>query len=131
MFASGTHLIAPEALLEAVHEALEPDELVGCGAGGVIGPHREIEHGTAVSIWAAHLGGGTATAFHAAVEELEEGAGALTGMPDLDGRRGRDPARRPGDVPDRRRAALPVGLRADGLAARRARVRRAPATAPC
>ena len=57
----GAHLIAPEALLEAVHEALEPDELVGCGAGGVIGRGREIEDGTAVSIWAAHLGGGTAT----------------------------------------------------------------------
>jgi small ligand-binding sensory domain FIST len=102
VFASGTHLIAPEALLEAVHEALEPEELVGCGAGGVIGPHREIEHGTAVSIWAAHLDGGTATAFHAAVEELEEGAGALTGMPDLAGAAGAillaDPATFPTDA---------------------------------
>ena len=102
VFASGTHLIAPEALLEAVHEALAPEALVGCGAGGVIGPHREIEEGTAVSIWAAHLGGGTATAFHAAVEELEEGAGALTGMPDLAGAAGAillaDPATFPTDA---------------------------------
>ena len=102
VFASGTHLIAPEALLEAVHEALAPEALVGCGAGGVIGPHREIEEGTAVSIWAAHLGGGSAVAFHAAVEELEEGAGALTGMPDLAGAAGAillaDPATFPTDA---------------------------------
>jgi len=102
VFASGSHLVAPEALLEAVHETLEPAELVGCGAAGVIGPHREIEEGTAVSIWAAHLGEGTATAFHAAVEELEEGAGALTGMPDLTGAGGAillaDPATFPTDA---------------------------------
>jgi small ligand-binding sensory domain FIST len=102
VFASGMHLIAPEALLEAVNEALMPESLVGCGAGGVIGPHREIENGTAVSIWAAHLGEGEASAFHASVEELEEGAGALTGMPDLAGAAGAillaDPATFPTDA---------------------------------
>ena len=102
VFASGLHLGVPETLLEAVHEALMPEQLVGCGAGGVIGPHREIEEGTAVSIWAAHLGEGSAVAFHAAVEELEEGAGALTGMPDLDGAAGAillaDPATFPTDA---------------------------------
>jgi small ligand-binding sensory domain FIST len=102
VFASGMHLGVPETLLEAVHEALIPDQLVGCGAGGVIGPHREIEEGTAVSIWAAHLGEGSAVAFHAAVEELEEGAGALTGMPELDGAAGvillADPATFPTDA---------------------------------
>src|SRR3954449_3801685 len=102
VFASGTHLIVPEALLEAVHEVLAPEALVGCGAAGVIGPHREIEEGTAVSIWAAHLGEGSASAFHAAVEELEEGAGALTGMPDLTAAAGAillaDPAMFPTDA---------------------------------
>ena len=102
VFASGLHLGVPETLLEAVHEVLMPEQVVGCGAGGVIGPHREIEEGTAVSIWAAHLGEGSATAFHASVEELEEGAGALTGMPDLDGAAGAillaDPATFPTDA---------------------------------
>jgi small ligand-binding sensory domain FIST len=102
VFASGLHLLAPEALLEAVHEALLPEDLVGCGAGGGIGPEREIEDGTAVSIWAAHLGDGAATAFHAAVEEIEEGAGALTGMPELGGSAGvillADPATFPTDA---------------------------------
>jgi small ligand-binding sensory domain FIST len=85
VFVSGAYLAAPEATLEAVHEALAPEELIGCGAGGVIGHGREIEDATAVSVWAAHLGDGTATTFHASVQELEAGAGALTGMPELTG----------------------------------------------
>ncbi len=85
LFVCGGVLAVPEAALEAVHEVLAPEELIGCGAGGVIGHGREIENGSAVSVWAASLGDGTAAAFHAAVEELEEGTGALTGMPDLNG----------------------------------------------
>src|ERR671910_439433 len=74
--------------LEAAHEALDPAALVGCAAGGVIAARREVEDGTAVSVWAAHLDGGTATPFHAMVEELEEGTGALAGMAELDGDEG-------------------------------------------
>jgi small ligand-binding sensory domain FIST len=54
----------------------------------VIAAATEVEDGTAVSVWAAQLGDGTATAFHATVEELDEGAGALTGMVDLAGAAG-------------------------------------------
>ena len=85
VFASGAHLVAPTATLEAVHETLAPEALAGCGAGGVIGARREIEGGTAVTVWAASLDGGEARTFHAGVEEIEEGTGALTGMPDLAG----------------------------------------------
>jgi len=85
VFASGTHLAAPEAVLEAVGEALDPGALAGCAAGGVIGAGREVEQGTAVAVWAAQLGGGTAATFHAVVEEVEEGTGALSGMADLEG----------------------------------------------
>jgi small ligand-binding sensory domain FIST len=102
VFASGNHLAAPEAVLEAVHEALEPERLAGCAAGGVIGARREVEHGTAVSVWAAHLGEGSASTFHAQVEEVEEGTGALGGMSDLDGAAGAillaDPATFPTDA---------------------------------
>jgi small ligand-binding sensory domain FIST len=102
VFASGTHLAAPEAVLEAVHEALEPGRLAGCAAAGVIAARREVEQGTAVSVWAAHLGTGSASTFHAHVEEIEEGAGALGGMPDLDGAAGAillaDPATFPTDA---------------------------------
>ena len=38
---------------EGVHEALAPAAIVGCGAGGVLGAGREIEGGTAVTVWAA------------------------------------------------------------------------------
>lgn len=86
VFVSGAILAAPEAALEAIHEVLAPDGLIGCGAGGVIAHGREIETGTGVSVWAASLGeDGVATTFHATVEELEEGTGALTGMADLSG----------------------------------------------
>jgi small ligand-binding sensory domain FIST len=84
VFASGAHLVAPELTLDAVHETLAPAELVGCGASGIVGEGREIEEGTAVSVWAADLGEGTATAFHAETQELE-GAVAVLGMPELQG----------------------------------------------
>jgi small ligand-binding sensory domain FIST len=88
VFASGAHLAAPEATLEGIHEALGPAELVGCGAAGVIGEMREVEEGTAVSVWAAALDGGEATTFHAEVEPLGEGEGVLSGLPDLTGAAG-------------------------------------------
>jgi small ligand-binding sensory domain FIST len=84
VFAAGAHLLAPELTLEAVHETLRPGELVGCGASGILGEGREIEEGTAVSVWAADLGDGAATAFHAETQELE-GAIAVLGMPELEG----------------------------------------------
>src|SRR4051812_34574148 len=71
VFASGGLLAAPDELLEAIHEVLAPRGLIGCGAGGVIGYGREIETGSAVTVWAANLDGGEATTFHAAVEEVE------------------------------------------------------------
>jgi small ligand-binding sensory domain FIST len=37
VFASGAHLAAPEEMLAAVHAELAPAQLVGCGAGGVLG----------------------------------------------------------------------------------------------
>src|SRR5215203_4895504 len=88
VFASGAHLAAPEATLEGVHDVLAPGELVGCGAGGVIGELREVEDGTAVAIWAAALDGGGAEPFHAEVEPLGDGGGVLSGLPDLAGAAG-------------------------------------------
>ncbi|MBW3652767.1 MAG: FIST C-terminal domain-containing protein [Actinobacteria bacterium] len=84
MFACGAHLAAPEATLEGVHDALQPDVLVGCGAGGVVGDGREIEGGTAVAVWAAAFENGIASPFHAEVTEVEDGV-AITGVPDLQG----------------------------------------------
>ena len=84
VFASGAHLAAPEATLAGVHEALAPDVLVGCGAGGVVGDGREIEDGTAVAVWAAAFENGVASTFHAEVTEVDDGV-AIAGVPDLQG----------------------------------------------
>ena len=88
VFAAGAHLAAPEATLEGLHEALEPEAVVGCAAGGVIAESREVEGGTAVSVWAAALDGGSATPFHAQVDAIGDGEGVLTGMPELNGAAG-------------------------------------------
>jgi small ligand-binding sensory domain FIST len=84
VFASGAHVVDPEATLEGVHEALAPGALVGCGAAGVLGCGREVEEGTAVAVWAARLGDGVATPFHASVREHEEGV-LIEGLPPLEG----------------------------------------------
>jgi small ligand-binding sensory domain FIST len=87
VFAAGAHLAAPEATLEGVQEALRPEQLIGCGAAGVLGCGREHESGTAVAVWAAALGDGTATTFHATAEEREGGV-AIGGLPPLQGAAG-------------------------------------------
>jgi small ligand-binding sensory domain FIST len=83
-FASGMHLAVPETMLEGVNETLDPEVLIGCGAGGVLGCGQEVEDGTAVAVWAAALDEGSAEPFHAGVEEIDEGL-AVSGVPDLDG----------------------------------------------
>jgi small ligand-binding sensory domain FIST len=99
VFASGSHLIAPEATLEGVYGELSPGTLIGCGAGGVLGGGRELESGTAVAVWAASLGnGGSATPFHAELADetplLEAALGEeetvirLAGMPSVEGSTG-------------------------------------------
>jgi small ligand-binding sensory domain FIST len=87
VFASGAHLLAPEAALEGVHAVLAPTSLVGCGAGGVLGPGRELEDGTALAVWAAAFDQGQATAFHATLTG-EEPDYELAGLPSLDGSSG-------------------------------------------
>src|SRR3954454_9170257 len=82
-FASGSPLPAPEATLGGIQETLAPEVLIGCGAGGVLGCGREVEAGTAVVVWAATLGEGTALPFYASVEEIDDGL-AVSGVPELD-----------------------------------------------
>ncbi len=84
VFCSGAHLEDPAATIDAVHAVLAPGTLCGCGAGGVLGDGREVEAGTAISVWAAHLGGGRAEAFRAAVEPRGD-AVAIEGLPVLEG----------------------------------------------
>ena len=84
VFASGTHLIEPEATLAGVYHVIEPRTLIGCGAAGVLGAGRELESGSAVAVWAAAFGAGaTADAFHATGT-----VGAIEGLPDIGGTSG-------------------------------------------
>lgn len=83
VFASGSHLVAPEAVIDGIGSELSPGALVGCGAGGVLGAGREHESGPALAVWAASLGddGARAVPFHATVDD--DGTGAqLEGLPD-------------------------------------------------
>ena len=89
VFASGSHLVAPEALLEGVHGALAPRALVGCGAGGVLGGGRELESGTAVG----GLGGGfrrrgRGERLPRDGRRATESDAWLDGLPELDGTSG-------------------------------------------
>jgi small ligand-binding sensory domain FIST len=84
VFAGGSHLLEPRTTLEGVYEGLSPAALIGCGAAGVMGGRREVEGGTAVTVWAASLGDGTAETFHATATE----GGIVAGMPDLAGAAG-------------------------------------------
>jgi small ligand-binding sensory domain FIST len=70
-------------MLDAISEHLAPSQFVGCGAQGVLGDGREFEHGPGISVWAASLGGGTASTFHTMAEDGDEMI--LTGLPDLTG----------------------------------------------
>jgi small ligand-binding sensory domain FIST len=87
VFASGSHLAAPEATIEGVRETLDPSVLAGCGAGGVLGSGRELEDTTAVAVWAGSFGGeGELIPFHATLT-AEEGVARIDGLPALDSAR--------------------------------------------
>jgi small ligand-binding sensory domain FIST len=114
VFASGEHLVAPEATLAAVHDELAPEALVGCAAGGVLGSGRELEGGTALAVWAASFGGaGGAIPFHATVDD----AGVdpeIEGLPSVSSSSGAillaDPYSFPTDVALRQLAAQAPGV---------------------
>jgi small ligand-binding sensory domain FIST len=82
LFLSPEHLDGAAAAVEAVHEHLAPDALVGCVAQGVIARERELEQGPAVALWAASLPGAEVDVFHA--EALEaDGDTVVAGFPAL------------------------------------------------
>lgn len=55
VFAGAPHLGRAKWVLSTVHEILDPANLIGCGAGGVVGPGRELEEGAGAVVWAASL----------------------------------------------------------------------------
>lgn len=88
VFASGAHLAAPKESLDEILALLAPAELIGCGAGGILGVGREHEGGTGIAVWAARFDEGSeVTAFHTEIERDGDEIG-LTGLPSLIGARG-------------------------------------------
>jgi len=86
-FSCGSHLTDCDATLAGARDVLDPGTLIGCGAAGVVAGPREIEHGTATSVWAASLGSGSVEPFHATAREEGDGV-AVEGLPELAGASG-------------------------------------------
>jgi small ligand-binding sensory domain FIST len=72
LFAGAPHLGHAKSILSAVHDELAPSHLIGCGAGGVVGPGRELEEGAGAIVWAASLPGATITTHHFSAEAGDE-----------------------------------------------------------
>jgi small ligand-binding sensory domain FIST len=81
VFAGAPHLGHGKWILSTVHEALEPGALIGCGAGGVVGPGREVEEGPAAVVWAASMPDAAISTHHFEVEQVEGGF-EVHGLPD-------------------------------------------------
>ncbi len=56
VFVTPPHAGALEDVMRTVEEVLHPLVSLGCAAESVLGPHREVEHGAAVSLLAGHVG---------------------------------------------------------------------------
>jgi small ligand-binding sensory domain FIST len=81
LFAGAPHLSLGKWILSAVHDRLDPANLIGCGAGGVVGAGREIEEGPGAVVWAASMPEAEIATHHFRVEQAAEGFEVL-GMPD-------------------------------------------------
>ncbi len=69
VFASEHYVGAMADINDAIQKLLEPESLIGCTAAAVAGGGVEVEDGPALSMWAAHWGGGRTTAMHLATEQ--------------------------------------------------------------
>lgn len=62
-FISADHRDAVEEIAGLLREVFPRAEIAGCVAEGIVGGARELEHGPAVSVWAADLPGARVEAF--------------------------------------------------------------------
>ena len=81
VFAGAPHLPLSKWVLSTVHDRLEPANLIGCGAGGVVGNGREIEEGPGAVVWAASMPEADIQTHHFRVERTG-GEVDVTGLPD-------------------------------------------------
>ncbi len=83
VFAGASHLGHGKAILDAVHRRLEPARLIGCGAGGVVAPGREVEEGPGAVVWGLSAPGARIET-HRLSARREGDEIAIDGMPDRD-----------------------------------------------
>jgi small ligand-binding sensory domain FIST len=83
VFAGASHLGHGKAILDAVHRRLEPARLIGCGAGGVVAPGREVEEGPGAVVWGLSAPGARIET-HRLSARRDGDEVAIEGMPDRD-----------------------------------------------
>jgi small ligand-binding sensory domain FIST len=83
VFAGAPHLGHGKWILSTVHDNLAPRNLIGCGAGGVVGGRREIEEGPAAVVWAASMPGAEIATHHFETEQTDAGF-ETAGLPQPD-----------------------------------------------
>jgi small ligand-binding sensory domain FIST len=81
LFAGAPHLPLSKWILSTVHDHLQPANLIGCGAGGVVGAGREIEEGPGAVVWAAAMPDADISTHHFRVEPTGDRL-ELIGVPD-------------------------------------------------
>jgi small ligand-binding sensory domain FIST len=80
VFVTPPHAGALEDVMRTVEEVLHPLVSLGCAAESVLGPHREVEHSAAVTLFAGHVGPLVPLVLDAAASD--DGAGlVLRGWP--------------------------------------------------
>jgi small ligand-binding sensory domain FIST len=84
VFAGAANLEHVDQGLAAVEDRLHARTVVGCGAQGVVGAGRELEHGGVV-VWAASLPDADIEAFHLEAVSAGESKVAIAGVPDFAG----------------------------------------------
>jgi len=81
IFASPHAAQDPWSLLDAIHEHLAPEHLIGCTGETIIGDGREIEEGPALSLWCARMPDVSISTFRLVAEPVDDGYDIL-GWPD-------------------------------------------------
>ncbi len=72
VFLSASYRADWQELMEQIQATLQPEVLIGCCGGGIIGGNRELEWVPGVSIMGAHLPDVRLYPFHVSPEEMEE-----------------------------------------------------------
>jgi small ligand-binding sensory domain FIST len=83
-FAASPHVARGKWILSAVHDQLQPANLLGCAAGGVLAAGHEIEEGPGAVVWALSAPGGEISTHHLTAERSGDEV-LIAGVPDEPG----------------------------------------------